>query len=93
MTGDEIAFQGTYHLKIGNDTKVHLKHNSPWYTQVQTQLGVTKYSWCDFVIFTHKKPYITVERINFDKERFEIELQRGLAFYDKFVMPKLIDGK
>ncbi len=75
MTGKEIAAQENYHLKIRNDNKVHLKRNSPWFTQVQTQLGVTRYSWCDFV-FTHKTPNITVERISFDHEIFDTKLKK-----------------
>ncbi len=90
MTAEEIAREGKYHLQIGNDGKIHLKQTSPWYTQVQTQLGVAEYAWCDFVIFTKRRPYITIERICFDKDRIERELTRGLAFYDKFVLPKLI---
>ncbi len=89
-TAEEIAREGKYHLQIGNNGKILLKQNSPWYTQVKTQLGVAKYVWCDFVIFTKRRPYITIERMCFDKDRFETELTRGLAFYDKFVLPKLI---
>ncbi len=90
MTAEEIAYEGKYHLQAGSDDKIHLKQTSPWYTQVQTQLGVAKFTWCDFVIFTKRRPYITVERICFDEDKFERELTRGLAFYDKFVLPKLI---
>ncbi len=79
MTAEEIAYEGKYHLPTGKDDKIHLKQTSPWYTQVQTQLGVAKFTWCDFVIFTKKRPYITVERIFFDKDKFERELTRGLA--------------
>lgn len=90
MTGEEKAREGKYYLEMV-DNEVHLKHNSPWYTQIQTHLGITKYLWCDFVIFTKMAPNITVERIYFDKERFDREVERGLDFYEKFVMPKLIN--
>ncbi len=89
MTGEEIAQEGKYHLKIGGG-KVQLKRTSQWYTQVQTQLAVTQYSWCDFLVFTQKEPHLTIERIKYDQLNFENEYQRALNFYNKFVLPKLL---
>ena len=91
MTGEEFAREGKYHLKIGENSTVHLKHTSQWYTQIQAQLAVTQYSWCDFVVFTQKEPHITIERIKYNKIHFEKEYARALNFYDKFVLPKLME--
>lgn len=43
MTAEKIAYEGKYHRQTGNDDKLHLKQNSPWYTHVRTHLGVGKY--------------------------------------------------
>ncbi len=91
MTAQEIARDGKYHLKIGGSNNVQLKHTSPWYTQVQAQLGVAQYSWCDFVIFTQKEPCISIERIAYDAAHFENESQRALNFHNRFVLPKLLN--
>ena len=90
MTGEEIARKGNYHLKLGENNEVQLKRTSQWYTQVQSQLAVTQYSWCDFVVFTQKEPHITVERIVYDEIYFENICQRALNFYDRFVLPELL---
>lgn len=90
MTGEEIARDGSYHLKLEHN-KIRLKKESQWYTQIQTQLGASNYSWCDFVVFTRATPHLTIERIYFDKERFDKEVERSLAFHERFVMPKLLE--
>lgn len=89
MTGENIARDGSYHLKIGENNNIKLKEESQWYSQIQIQLGVSNYSWCDLVIFTKAVPHITIERIEFNKERFDCEVQRSLIFHEKYVMPKL----
>lgn len=88
-TDEEIAQEGKY-LKIGERGKVQLKRTSQWYTQIQTQLAVAQYSWCDFVVFTQKEPHITIERIKYDQLHFENEYQSALNFYNRFVLPKLL---
>ncbi len=60
MTGEEIVRKGNYHLKLGEGNEVQLKCTSWWYTQVQSQLAVTEYSWCNFVVFTQKELHIYV---------------------------------
>ena len=92
LTGKEIAQRGKYHVALGSDGKVHLRKSSPWYTQIQTQLGVTGYPWCDFVLFTRKEPCLTIERIYFDRNKFENDVAKAMAFYEKFVYSKLLDN-
>ncbi len=92
LTGEELAKMGKYHVVLGNDNKVHLKESSPWYTQVQTHLGVTEYPWCDFFLFTRKEPCLTIERIYFDKSKFEKDLTKALVFYEKFIYERLFDS-
>lgn len=87
LTGEEIARDGTYHLELVNN-QPKLKHSSPWYTQIQIQLGVSQYAWCDLVLFTKKPPHLTTERIYFDSEKFNMEVERALTFHTKFIMPR-----
>lgn len=67
-----------------------MKTYSPWYTQIQTHLGVSRYGWGDFVMFTQKSPHLTVERIYFDPNIFDSNTEMSLSFYNKFVLPKII---
>ncbi|XP_061195896.1 uncharacterized protein LOC133204152 [Saccostrea echinata] len=43
-----------YHLYIDENNDVRLKQTSPWYIQIQGQMGICKSLWCDFIFF-HKK--------------------------------------
>jgi len=90
LTREEIAQEGKYHLKIGDSGKAELNHTSPWYTQIQMQLAVSNSSWCDSVLFTQKGPHISIERIYFDKVRFESKLESALDFHNSFIMPQLM---
>ena len=51
------------------DGKLKLKRNHEYFYQVQGQLGVTKASWCDFVIYTNEG--MSIERISFDRGFWE----------------------
>lgn len=82
---------GKYHDVMGSDGKVHLKESSPWFTQIQTLLGLTGYSWCDFVLFTRKEPCLTIERIHFKKSWFETKVSKALNFYELYVYKRLLN--
>jgi hypothetical protein len=43
-----------YHLYLDENNDTRLKQTSPWYIQIQGQMGICKVLWCDFVFF-HKK--------------------------------------
>lgn len=92
FSGEELARGGKYHVVFGDDGKVHLRKSSPWYTQIQANLGVTGYAWTDFVMFTRKEPCLTIERIYFDKNRFERDVDKALVFYEKFIYQRLLDS-
>ena len=68
------------------DGSVKLKRDTKRYAQIQTQLGVIKESWCDFV-FTCERLY--VERIEFDSEYFKHCQNKAKAFFFKFLKDKL----
>ncbi|KAK3861802.1 hypothetical protein Pcinc_001170 [Petrolisthes cinctipes] len=54
----------------------------------QGHMGVSGYPWCDFVMYTKKPPHLTVERIYFRQEEYELNVAKAMVFYEKFVMPK-----
>jgi len=58
--------------------------------RVQFQLGITGYTYCDFVAYTQKAPYIAVERILFDKEMWEDDKAVYLHFFQEHVAPSLL---
>ncbi|XP_061190721.1 uncharacterized protein LOC133198720 isoform X1 [Saccostrea echinata] len=78
----DIASENNY-VHLVND-EVKLKENSPWYSQIQTQLFVTGKSWCDFVLFTQKD--FATDRIYFNAEYFDMCLKKAIDFYFKFIM-------
>lgn len=89
LNGYEIAKLSNYHVTLDSDGVVRLKESSPWYTQIQAQMGVSGHSWCDFVMYTKKPPYITVERIYFNKEKYDKMAAKAVSFYGNFIIPKL----
>ena len=87
LSPDEVATQCDKYNLCLEDGSVKLKKDTKWYTQIQTQLGVTKKSWCDFVFFTRKG--LSVERIEFDSEYFKHCQSKAKAFFFKFLKDKL----
>ena len=89
LNGYDIAKLGNYHVVLDDNGLIKLKLSSPWYTQIQGQLGVSGYPWCDFVMYTKKPPYITIERIHFNKNKYKETVAKAMLFYAKFIVPKL----
>lgn len=56
-----------------------LKRNDAYYTQVQGQMGSTRASWCDFIVYTKKG--ISVERIPFDAAHWASLKQKLSTYY------------
>lgn len=78
-------------LEATNDGKEHLKlrHNHPYYSQVQGQMAITGRAWCDFVIYTEKG--ISVERISFNRDFWQTDLLPKLIdFFDNCFAPEII---
>lgn len=87
--GHELANSGKYHVTLDNEGNIKLKTSSPWYTQIQAQLGVSGFPWCDFIMYTKKAPHLSVERIYLNKTIYENQVSKALKFYERFVVPKL----
>lgn len=82
LTPVEVADIQDYNLCL-EDGQVKLKKTSKWYTQIQTQMGVTGKPWCDFVFFTRKG--LSVDRVAFDSVHYHDCVQKATAFFTKFL--------
>ena len=58
----------TYPRKSAVNGKVNLVSIHPYYTQIQTQMGVTGRRWCDVLVYTRHG--IHLERIMFDQHKW-----------------------
>ena len=84
----EFCPENSYHLYLDENNKVCLKYDSPWYIQIQGQMGLCKMKWCDFVFYTTKGIY--VERIYFDDDVHKQIVNKSMRFYEKYVINKLL---
>ena len=62
--------------------------NSPYYVQIQGQLGLYEYEDADLVIYTQKG--IHVSHVHFDKEFFSSIVQKLVLFHKSYVLPALL---
>ena len=72
------------------DNKIALKKSHSYYYQVQMQLAVTGYSWCDFFLCTTK--YSFQQKIYFDKSFWLVNKCKLEMFYSKVVVKELLRG-
>ena len=72
-------------LKDGN---LHLKITHSYYYQCQLQLYVTKYRYCDFVVWTTQS--IHIEHLHVDGELLEKVLPTAKHFFQHCVLPELL---
>lgn len=70
--------------------KPRLKRGHQYYFQIQSQLGITGASWCDFVIYTNKG--ISIERIIIDPQFWEV-LNEDLknSYFEHFIAPASVE--
>ena len=69
------------------DGVITLKPNHPYYYQVQCQMGVTGYKFCDFFVCTSQDDF--TQRINFDNEFWNQNISKVMSFYEKIIVPEL----
>lgn len=71
---------------------INKKH--PYYYQVQGQLNITQKSFCIFAVWTGKMHNLKTERIEIDRNFFQLEmLPKLLVFYNKWLVPEIIDSR
>ena len=78
-----------YHLYLDENNDTRLKQTSPWYIQIQGQMGICKVLWCDFVFFTRKG--IVIDRIEFDPEIYSEIVKKCNKFFEKYVITALLN--
>ena len=71
-----------------HDGSLHLKPAHSYYYQCQLQLHVTKYSYCDFVLWT--KQGILIERVHRDDAFVENCLPAAKNFVEFCILPELL---
>ena len=72
------------------DNVMALKKSHSCYYQVQMQLAVTRYSWCDFFLCTTKDSF--QQKIYFDKTFWSVNKRKLEMFYSKIVVKELLRG-
>ena len=65
-------------LTLGENEKVTLKQNHPYFHQVRGQMGVTGKNHCDFFVYTHFG--IHQERITLNREIWKIFFKHCNSF-------------
>ena len=75
-----------YFLK---ENKLARQHQ--YYYQVQGQMGILEYSYCDFVVWTPHD--IVIERIMFDQPFFDTMKKQLDLFFVKVILPKILIGE
>ena len=64
-----------------------LRESHAYYTQIQTQMGVTHRSWCDFFVYTRHGHHL--ERILFNKTKWELIMNAITQFFHIYLVPEL----
>lgn len=83
----EVANLNTYHV-FNENGEVKVKPKSPWYVQMQTQMGVCNKKQCDLVFFTRKG--IAVDTIDFDPVLYNEIVDSCQLFFETVINKFLI---
>lgn len=70
--------------------KLQLKHGHAYYYQIQTQLAVCDFPYCDFVVWTPLSLHI--ERVLQDKAFFDTINAAASNFFVRVILPELLSG-
>ncbi|XP_046550827.1 uncharacterized protein LOC124260546 [Haliotis rubra] len=87
----EAASQTDFFCKLDENMNLKLKENHPYYFQVQGQMAIAQREWCDFVVWTLKG--ISIQRIAFDKLKWEEMFQKLKRFYVTAIVPELFSRR
>ncbi|XP_061185059.1 uncharacterized protein LOC133193101 [Saccostrea echinata] len=84
----DVASDRHYHLYRDTNDVVKLRVDSPWYVQIQGQLGICNARWCDFVFYTDMG-FIS-DRIHYDESFFNEIVNKCSTFFINYVHPALL---
>ena len=78
-TVEEACKSSNFYCYFDKNNWVNLNRNSRYFTQVQGQMTVCKYSKCEFVVYTLKD--VKVIEIQFDNSLWEVLYAKLKTFY------------
>ena len=85
---DASLEQSSFCLK-NNNGSLQLKSTHQYFYQVQAQLFVTRFPWCDFVVWAPSED-IYVERIYYDQKFNETVISQARSFYFDTFLPAIV---
>ena len=85
---EKTSHENLSFLTLGENDKVTLKQNHPFFYQVQGQMGVTGKNHCDFFVYTHFG--IHQERITLNSEIWKNIFQTLQQFWYKYLAPEIL---
>ena len=89
ITPAEPCDKSNFFCTLNQSTgELQLKEKHHYYSQVQGQLGIGERRWCDFVVSTQKG--ISIQRIQFNSDFWNLMLPKLCSFYDNCVLPELV---
>jgi hypothetical protein len=78
-TAEEACKSSNFYCHLDKNNYVTLKRNSRYFTQVQGQIAVCKYSKCEFVVYSLKD--MKAIEIKFDHSFWEVLYAKLKTFY------------
>ena len=78
----------TYLRETAVNGKVNLVSSHQYYSQVQTQIGITGRRWCDFLVYTRHSIHLV--RIMFDQQRWLQILCAAEYYFINHIAPVLV---
>ena len=87
---EDICSERGYHLEM-KDGQVSCRSSSPWYTQMQVQMYVTKSTLCHLAIYTQVPPFLHVIKVAFNEEWCKSQVPVLYQSFEKFIWPLLGD--
>ena len=87
---EDICSERGYHLEM-KDGQVSCRSLSPWYTQMQVQMYVTKSTMCHLAIYTQVPPFLHVIKVAFNEEWCKSQVPVLYQTFEKFIWPLLGD--
>lgn len=92
LTAEDACSDKRFFCEIVDGEPTLKKKHS--YYQIQGQLAIAEYKWCDFVVYTaHEVPGqdIHIQRIYFDEQFWcNVILPGLLYFYERAILPELL---
>ena len=87
-TEDEAVDDKNYCLKRNTNGEVRLSTTHSYFDQIQGQMVVSEFKYCDFICWTNEG--IFIERVYLDEEYEQKNLPKFKQFFIQFMLPELL---